>query len=359
MYKKPLYEEIISAIQQEIALGTLKPGDSLPPVREMADKWGCAPGTIQRVYNELNQSGLVVSRPRVGVQVAQQAGDAPQPTLQRAMLVNQAEAFILSVLSSGYSTIEIEQALQIALDRWRVQQPQTAETSGELRFVGSHDPTLSLVLSHLEDAIDISFAGSMTGLIALANRTADLAGCHLLDQETGEYNTSYIRHLLPGRRVARVRLADRYLGIIIAAGNPLRITGLPDLTRRGVRFINRQEGAGTRVWLDYKLRELNIQPEQIRGYTEEALTHTEVAQRIAGGQADAGLGICAAARAFELDFIQLSTESYDLVIPEDSWDHPAIERLVKSLSSEGTKELIGKAGGYDTNETGQVEWLNA
>ncbi len=359
MYKKPLYQEIISNIQQGIAQGKLKPGDNLPSVREMADQWDCAPGTIQRVYKELNESGLITTRPRVGAQVAEQKPGAAQNPLQRAQLINQAESFILSELSSGHTPADIEQAVQIALDRWRTQPPQDVEPTSQLKFAGSHDPALSMVLSHLNQPLEITYSGSMGGLIALANRQADLAGCHLLDIQTLEYNTSYIRHLLPGRRVARLRLADRYLGIIVQQGNPRGIQGVSDLVERDLRFINRQDGAGTRVWLDFHLREQNIQAERIRGYGNEAQTHTEVAQVIASDQADAGLGIYAAADAFGLDFIRLSTESYDLVIPEETWDHPTMQQLVEMLNSEGAKDLINSLGGYDTGGTGSVEWIDA
>jgi molybdate-binding protein/DNA-binding transcriptional regulator YhcF (GntR family) len=359
MYKKPLYQEIISSIQQGIAQGNLKPGDSLPSVREMADRWDCAPGTIQRVYNELNQSGLIVTRPRVGAQVAERISGAAQTPLQRAQLINQAESFILEELSSGHSPADIEQAVQIALDRWRTQPPEGVEPANQLKFAGSHDPALSLVLSHLEHPFDISYTGSMAGLMALANRKADLAGCHLLDIQTLEYNTSYIRHLMPGRRVARLRLADRYLGIIIPLGNPMDITDIPDLVEKELRFINRQDGAGTRVWLDFHLREQELKAERIRGYENVAHTHTEVAQVIASNQADAGLGIYAAAHAYNLDFIRLSTESYDIVIPQESWDHPMIQSLITALQSANTKALIEEIGGYDTTGTGTVEWIDA
>ncbi len=176
--------------------------------------------------------------------------------------------------------------------------------------MASHDLALNMLVSRLrqknpEVKIDVTYAGSLGGLIALQEGRADLAGIHLLDAETGEYNYPYVKHLLPGREMAIVHLAYRIQGLMFAAGNPKRIKGLADLRRPDVTLINRQKGSGTRILLDQELRKLGITPSDVKGYTHEVDTHLAVARGIAEGKADVGLGIEAAARASHIDFLPL------------------------------------------------------
>ncbi|HEX3051809.1 MAG TPA: substrate-binding domain-containing protein, partial [Aggregatilineaceae bacterium] len=268
MDKTPLYQEIAEAIRQEILYGVLKPSDELPPVRDMARQWHCAPGTIQRAYQELTRQGLVISRPGQGTRIAALSPAEQLTPLRRANLVHEAEAFLLHFLSEGYSVPDIEQAMRLALDRWRVMAMEPAlPPSPILRFIGSHDPAVSLLAAQAPGcAFDISFAGSLGGLIALAECRADLAGIHLWDAETDTYNIPFVQRLLPGRRTALITLAHRRLGLIVPPGNPAHVTGLHDMARPELRFVNRQRGAGTRVWLDAQLRVLQIAPEHIKGY---------------------------------------------------------------------------------------------
>ena len=224
MDKRPLYLQIAETIRQELLEGRLRPGAALPSVREMAERWACTPGTVQQAYKELARQGIAVSRPGQGTHI----GSAP-PTLagatplRRAAVVHQAEAFLLEMLSAGYTVAETESGFRAALDRWRTLSVAIPDTSSQiLRFAGSHDPAISLVAAHFGEicegySLQVAFTGSLGGLIALAEGTAEIAGSHLWDEESDSYNAPFVRRLLPGRRVALLTLAHRRLGLIISA----------------------------------------------------------------------------------------------------------------------------------------------
>ncbi len=189
------------------------------------------------------------------------------------------------------------------------------------------------------------FAGSLGGLIALSRGEADLAGVHLWDEATDCYNLPFIERILPGDRLVVLTLAHRQLGLLVAPGNPLKIRSLPDLVRPDIRYVNRQAGSGTRVWLDAQLRKMAVPAKKITGYDWEETTHLTVADAIALGKADAGLGICAAGRSTGLDFIPLTSERYDLVIPQRVWKLPAAKALVAVVRSVKLKSLSAFWGG--------------
>jgi putative molybdopterin biosynthesis protein len=225
--------------------------------------------------------------------------------------------------------------------------------------IGSHDLTLDLLSSELAKlspglSLSSSNVGSLGGLIALQRGEAHLAGSHLLDEETGEYNLSYVRRLLRDRPTVLVNLVYRDQGFIVPRGNPKKIGGLEDLVRPDVQFINRQKGAGTRVLLDYQLKQLGISPEQINGYRREEFTHLAVAASIAGDTADTGLGILAAARALRLGFVPLLKERYDLVIPRENYGSPLMQLLLDTLRGPRFRTQVEALGGYDTSQMGEV-----
>jgi putative molybdopterin biosynthesis protein len=143
----------------------------------------------------------------------------------------------------------------------------------------------------------------------------------------------------------------------VKPGNPLDINSLTDLPHRGIRFVNRQEGSGTRVWLDSKLAELKLDPRKISGYENVLKTHTEVAQAIAEDRADVGLGVETTALAYGLDFVFQTKERYDFVIPADIWETGPILALRTWLNSPEARESIARLGGYETAETGHVRWV--
>ncbi len=197
-------------------------------------------------------------------------------------------------------------------------------------------------------------AGSLGGLIALRRGEAHLAGSHLLDPETGEYNVSYVKQYLPNTPVVLVTLLRREQGLIVAKGNPKKIESLADLARPDVRYVNRQHGAGTRVLLDYRLGLLGVTPEQVRGYEREEYTHLAVAAAVQSGVADCGLGVRAAARALDLGFVPVEWERYDLVIPQAYSESELIKPLLDLLQNELFRRVVAELPGYDPSPMGIV-----
>jgi putative molybdopterin biosynthesis protein len=226
--------------------------------------------------------------------------------------------------------------------------------------IGSHDLTLDLMSSFLRRAtggvnLSSSHIGSLGGLIALRRGEAHLAGSHLLDESTGEYNVSYIERFLPGMPVLLVNLVGRVQGLIVRPGNPKQIISLSDLLRSDLTFVNRQRGSGTRVLLDYKLQEMGATPEQVQGYEREEYSHLAVAAAVNGGAADVGLGILSAARALNLDFVPLLNEQFDLVIPRTYYEGDLLQPLLTLLSNEEFRRAVHDLGGYDVSRMGMVQ----
>ncbi|MDP1779639.1 MAG: substrate-binding domain-containing protein, partial [Anaerolineales bacterium] len=197
---------------------------------------------------------------------------------------------------------------------------------------------------------------------------AHMAGSHLLDPVTGEYNISYIRQYMPNIPVKVIALVGRDQGLIVRQGNPKGIKSLGDLSSserspqrkaraepsRSVLFVNRQRGAGTRVLLDYHLKLMAISPESIVGYSQEEYTHLGVATAVASGRADCGLGIAAAAQALDLGFIPLFQERYDLVIPKQFAEDYLLAPLFELLADRGFREAVSQLKGYDVSVMGNV-----
>ena len=233
------------------------------------------------------------------------------------------------------------------------------ELARTLVCVGSHDNTLDLLADRLMRHIPpmrlaSSHVGSMGGLIALKNGSAILAGTHLFDPVTSDYNFPFLDKYLPGLAVAVINLAIRHQGLIVAPGNPKGITGIADLATGNVRYLNRQRGAGTRILFDHHLAKNGIDPHQISGYDREEHTHMAVAVNIKTGAADCGLGVYAAAKALGLDFVPLARERYDLVIPAAALAEPKIVAVLDVVRSEAFQTSVRELGGYETDWTGQV-----
>ena len=201
--------------------------------------------------------------------------------------------------------------------------------------IGSHDMTIDIMAQFLavkNRRLISANVGSMGGLVALSRGECHLAGSHLLDPKSGEYNIKYVRQTLPNITTKVIAFVERTQGIMVAEGNPKHIFSLEDLSKNGVTYLNRQSGAGTRVLLDYHLRLLGILPDSIKGYRNEEYTHLAVAAAIASGRADCGLGIEAAAQALGLDFVPLYQERYDLIIPQSYYESQLLEPFIEVLT---------------------------
>ena len=233
------------------------------------------------------------------------------------------------------------------------------DLESRLVIMGSHDMAIDLLASELrrtrpEMSIASSNVGSLGGLLALRRGESHVAGSHLMDEETGEYNVAFVQRYLPGTPVVLVNLVRRVQGLIVPAGNPKRLSSLADLAREDVRFVNRQRGSGTRVLLDYMLGGSGTAQDAIRGYDREEYTHLAVAAAVAGGGVDAGLGVLSAARALELDFVPLQSERFDLVIPTDFYRREMLAPVLDVIRSGAFRRRVDELGGYDTAIMGEV-----
>lgn len=237
--------------------------------------------------------------------------------------------------------------------------PTAPPSPDQLTIAGSHDLALDLLVKRASLrsprlTFSLATVGSWGGLVALQTRRAPVAAVHLLDPKTGEYNLPFIHEHLSKRSLVGVHLARRTQGLFVRKGNPKGIRGVKELKRAGVRFLNRQEGSGTRVLLDFLLRKAGVSARAVRGYDTVATTHMEVALGVLGGAADAGMGIASAARALQLDFIPLAEERFDLLIAGEVWSAKPAQTLAGILKSKDFKEAVAQLGGYDVRETGQI-----
>jgi putative molybdopterin biosynthesis protein len=226
-------------------------------------------------------------------------------------------------------------------------------------IVGSHDNTLDVLADqvragHDNITISSSHVGSMGGIMAIKKGGCHVAGTHLLDTDNDTYNVSYIKKYLSDVPVSLVNLVLRDQGLMVARGNPKNIKGIDDLCRDDIRFMNRQAGSGTRILLDYRLNQLKLDPKTVNGYDNEEYTHMSVAVAVLSGTVDVGLGIFAAAKALNLDFIPVVTEQYDLVVPERFIESENIRIFLETINGKEFKERVRGLGGYCTDKTGDI-----
>lgn len=223
--------------------------------------------------------------------------------------------------------------------------------------IGSHDMLMDIISDMMAAKfpgmnLSSTHVGSMGGLMALQRGETVIAPTHLLDEETGEYNVAYLEKLFPGEDVTLIKGVDRIQGIMVKKGNPLGITGVADLVK--ARYVNRQRGAGTRVLLDYKLKQAGILPSQINGYDKEAATHMAVAASVASEEIDAGMGIKPAADAMGLDFVEVGVEEYDFAVRTEDLDLPQVKAFLEILASPEFHKKIEETGGYGWHQAGRI-----
>jgi molybdate-binding protein/DNA-binding transcriptional regulator YhcF (GntR family) len=392
----PIYRQIIEQMRLSIAEGRLKPGDRLEPVRQLAHRLRINPSTVARAYQLLEYDGIIETNRRRGSVIAR-SGDAlanpaggaaardaslsaSEAGLQSANSTGLHEAWqairrnrlrgiierpLVEALAQGYSAEEIQAAFDLQLAAWRERRQQallprskTSENVHGVRFAGSHDLALETLWAqarrvHLDLAITASYVGSLDGLLALLRGEANLAGTHILDEETGQFNLPILRRLFLGQPLRVVTLAEREQGLIVSRGNPLGLRSWADLARPGLQFANRQPGSGTRTLLDYHLRLEQISPRHLAGYGSAAATHLAVAAAVADGQADVGLGLYAAARAYGLDFVPLARERFDLVLFADDRVYPPLSSVLEILQTAEFRAIAARLGGYDLQQMGE------
>ena len=234
------------------------------------------------------------------------------------------------------------------------------EIEQTLVITGSHDPLIDEIIDIMRRTWTDSFVvsshvGSMGGIMAVKRGEAHLGGVHLLDEASGEYNRAYIRKYFPEGGVVLMRCVQRSQGLMVAPGNPLGVKGIADLPR--IRYVNRQKGSGTRVLLDYLLKQHRIESSDILDYDREELTHTAVAAAVAAGSADAGMGILSAARVYALGFIPVCMEEYDLLISEAALSMESVQRLIRIMQSDDFAARLEKLGGYQLDRPGEIiQW---
>jgi putative molybdopterin biosynthesis protein len=318
---------------------------------------------------------LLTSRPRLTVQPSQNLPSKPGLTeFIRVTLGRVGDRVMATPLPRGAGTItslvRADGLLKIPTlsEGLEEDRPVAAELlvppediEGTLVVLGSHDNTLDLLATLLRRRnprlrLSSGHVGSLGGLMALRQGRAHLGGSHLYDPETNSYNVPFIQKHLAGMPLKLINLAWRQQGFIVLPDNPHDIQKVADLTRPGVRFINRQRGAGTRLLLDFLLQQEGIEPSSIQGYDREEYTHMAVAANVKSGTADVGLGILAAAKALALDFIPLTPERYDLVVPQATFEDPRFQELLEVIRSPEFQTAAKALGGYDLKDCGQILW---
>ncbi|WP_435788906.1 molybdopterin biosynthesis protein [Clostridium sp.] len=233
------------------------------------------------------------------------------------------------------------------------------EIKNTLVCVGSHDPIVDIAsdLFHIKNEkyfLSSAHVGSMGGIMALISSETHIAPIHLLDMENGSYNVFYLNKYLGDKPMALIKGVKRIQGIIVPKGNPLDIKSLTDIVTKGRRFVNRQRGSGTRLFLDYNLKKLELDSKNISGYEREEFTHIAVAAVIAAGDADCGLGVYSAAKLMGLDFIPLGNEEYDFAVPVEFLDMDMIKEFIKTIKTDEFKAELDKLSGYDYTDIGEI-----
>jgi len=301
----------------------------------------------------------LMDAPATLTQLGKALGEHPAWIRHHLKILEQAGLVKLSEvkISDGY----IEKYYQSSAPAYLFQELLLPEKPGKHTVVlsGSHDLALDM-LAHLSFGdlfILTNPVGSLDGLVALRQGLCLAAGCHLYDAASGDYNSPYVRHFFPDKKMVLLTLAHREQGLIVSPSNPHKVLGLQDLARQDLRFINRNRGSGTRLWLDEQLKRMGISAEQVSGYSDEAKTHTSVAVAVQEGRADLGLGIHAAALSHHLGFIPLFQERYDLIIPQEQFIQKQLSPMFDAFYSSEFRHQVESLGGYDVTHLGDQKIL--
>ena len=322
-----------------------------PIVSLLADKLGKDNQKIEAIISRRMISSLK-HKEYVRVKVGSVEGQLVASPLARgagaAMSLVKADGFC--VINQNQEGVEAGEKIEVELYR------DLEEVDKTLVLIGSHDLILDVLADKMPNVyrnmfLSSTHVGSMGGLMSLQRKEAHIAPIHLLDEETGEYNVSYLRRMFK-EKMALIKVVGRIQGLIVPKGNPNGIKGLADLPN--CSYINRQRGAGTRVLLDYKLKELGIAIDEIAGYEREAVTHMAVAAAISNGSAEAGMGILSAAKAMDLDFVEVCVEEYDFALPAKYLELPTVRAFIEILKSEDFKTQLDELGGYSYEHIGEV-----
>jgi putative molybdopterin biosynthesis protein len=299
----------------------------------------------------MNILRLLMASPATLTQLARTLKQSPAWIRHHILALQSADLVeIAEVRRTGKVTEKFYRARADALLLQEVVLPKSKKPV--LLFSGSHDLALEGIAEHLAKHVTLLSlpVGSLDGLVNLRQGLCQISGAHLLD-ESGEYNTPFVRHLFPDRNVEMVTLAYRMQGLMLAAGNPKRVKGLSDIARPNVKFVNRNAGSGTRLWLEAELRRLQISTENITGYEKSVKTHTEAATLVASNKADVSLGLQAAAHQHGLDFIPLFEERYDLVLPREN--ETALLPLLDYLQTAAFRTGLNSLMGYNAAHSGE------
>jgi putative molybdopterin biosynthesis protein len=235
----------------------------------------------------------------------------------------------------------------------------TGRGNGKITITGSHDPAIDLLVSEVNRLYSdvtmlMASVGSTKGIELLSEGATDMAGIHILDPETNNYNLPWIEKHIPGLKPIVVHFALRNQGLIVAKGNPLCISGIEDLTEKNLRFINRQKGSGTRLLFEHLTTKAGLDPAIIDLSAGEVATHTEIAQAVRTGRADTGLGVKSAAVAAGLDFIPLTEESFDIAVSRRNFYSEPTQKCLEVVRSSAFKKEVSDMGGYNMADSGSV-----
>ncbi len=327
-----------------------------PVLRRLSGEWTCDAAEPKNMVKAVISRRMVSSlkhREYVRVKIGKVGGKLVAAPLARgagaAMSLVRADGFcIIPQNSEGYEageTVEVELYKDLK------------EIENTVVSIGSHDMIMDVISDMMAAGyrnmyLSSTHVGSMGGLMALQRGETTIAPTHLLNEADGRYNEAILKQLFGSGRIALIKGVDRIQGIMVKKGNPQGIRGVEDLTR--VRYVNRQRGAGTRVLLDYKLKQAGIRPEEIDGYDKEAATHMAVAALVASEEIDAGMGIKPAADAMGLDFIEVGVEEYDFAIDRQNLQLPQVQAFLEILRSSAFHEKLAEFGGYGWHQAGNI-----